>query len=245
MINSVLQPLVVWCIYTLLKVTFIFVLCCIFMAAAFLSYWLFYWAFVPQNMHSFPVYLQYRQAEVKLSFAGVRQPGPEACSNVSFTGPQWSAIAVPSGPTTVGRTLLDQVSVDVDIAASFMIPLAPENAAVGPIMVDCEVFSNMTMVAQSSRPFVLPYRSSMTQLAQSVLWIVPAALGWTKEEREVMVPLIEGLAVNFDAPLSSARLCVSPAIPVHSGSLVLQTQAVGFRGLIQRHPALLGAGDLY
>ena len=55
---------------------------------------------------------------------------------MSFTGPQWGTPErLPEGPTSVGWALLGQAAVDVDVAASFTVPLSPENAALGPVMV--------------------------------------------------------------------------------------------------------------
>ena len=49
--------------------------------------------FVPQSDHEFPAFLQYENADVRLSFRGARLPGPEACAHVPRT--RRSAVRIP------------------------------------------------------------------------------------------------------------------------------------------------------
>lgn len=225
--DELLRPLLSWMLMLLLKGVAVALLSVVAAMGAFTFYWIIYWLVIPGAGSAFPAYFEYRDA---------RSTGA-ACATVHFAGPQWDSPLVTrnEGWSSIGSTFIGRAAHSVEVDASMSIPLAPDNLALGPVMLELTMYSNVTAVARSARPYVFSYRSYPRIIVEAVLWMVPHILGWRSEEDVVVIPLLEGFHVD-EFPLTRATLCLSPALAVKHADLVIRAEATGIRGVLQRHP---------
>ncbi|KAJ1960608.1 hypothetical protein GGI12_003707 [Dipsacomyces acuminosporus] len=166
-------------------------------------YGIFYRLYVPRLMHEAPVYLQY-QSPTSIS------------ANISL---------VPrSNYKFLSASQAYSVSLLLDV------PTSDTNQALGNFMVSLDLCSRSgDPVRSSSRPSILPYRSSLVKAMHTAVNAVPLLLRLSKEATTLHVELMDDLYDKHSSPITNARISLSKPLQVYTARIVFLAEFSGLR----------------
>ncbi|KAJ2839971.1 hypothetical protein J3B01_000220 [Coemansia erecta] len=164
-------------------------------------YGVFYKLYVPQLLHSAPVYLQYSANTTALiNFV--------PSSNYKF----------------LSTSQAYSVSLDLDV------PTSETNRDLGAFMVDLELRDRRGhVIHHSSRPSILPYESQLVRTLRTLVRSIPLALGLTDERTHLCVHLVDDVYDKHFSPVTSAWIALSKPLQVYNAQIIIRAQFSGLR----------------
>ncbi|KAJ2480466.1 hypothetical protein IWW56_002410 [Coemansia sp. RSA 2131] len=164
-------------------------------------YGVFYKLYVPQLLHSAPVYFQYSANTTALvNFV--------PSSNYKF----------------LSTSQAYSVSLDLDV------PTSDLNRDLGSFMVDLELRDRHAhAIHLSSRPSILPYESQLVRTMRTLVRSVPLALGLIDERTRLCVRLVDDVYDKHFSPVTSAWIALSKPVQVYSAKIIIRAQFSGLR----------------
>lgn len=215
--QSISSHWVVWARNTAVKVVLLTALTTFQLWLAFFLYGTFYYAYMPTELHTKPVYLDYGLCD--------RFDGSEACP---FPQTNISLIKHPGQERLFMPGQKYHVRLDMDM------PQSPVNENLGVFMIKIQTFSKSDEItSKSSRPAMIRYRSPLLKMI-NVVFLAPLYLtGYTEEKQNLQVNLMDDFVDNAYKPTIKIGLEVrAKKIETYAAVLKVHAQFTGLRYLM-------------
>ena len=178
-----------------------------------------YWLVMPAMHIENPVYFDYGSI-------GPTQ-GPNA--TVFLHGRQWE----PSEHTRdiyINEPTSLLANMGYDIYLQVLIPNSQVNARIGLFQCSTKVFSiDDVLLAKSTRPVTMPYLHPVLNYARRFLLLIPLLLGIVREDREIILPLMEHFIEHPNHASYSLQISLSRPVQVAKARVYFATQLKGVR----------------
>lgn len=190
---------------------------------AFFMYGTFYYAYMPPELHTKAVYLDFSTCD--------RFDGSEACpfphTNVSLV-------------KDAGRQRLFMPGQKYQVRLDMEMPESPVNENLGVFMVKLKAFSKSDEITtKSSRPAMIRYRSPLLKM-MDVVFLAPLFItGYSEEKQMVQVDLMNDFIDNAYKPTVKVNVEVrARQLEIYTAVLKIHAQFTGLRYLMFYWPLL-------
>lgn len=210
------------------------------------TYAVFYWLWIPQIEHSFPLQFDYgpvSRASRSVAYVPaladqhmaqlqpmprdfVFQP-PATTVDLLTTHSQWNGSKL-ANLERVGSKLLYPGQI-YTVSARIVMPESPANLAHGTLMLNADLLAaNQQPIAHSARPIVMRYRSPVISTIRTVLLWLPMLLGLVSESQTHHIILFNKYREPHSTPTASARLTLSADwAQIYSADLYISAELEG------------------
>jgi len=201
-----------------LSIFIFFIILFYMLISAIVGYCIFYFLYIPQIAHTFPVYFQYYDdinqptAEVDLSVNSWRQGG-------ILTGGQYYNVLI-----------------------ELNVPDSRHNYDLGNFMINLTFKNSLNQtVAYSSRPCIVKYKSFIQRNIESLVKTVPIFFDVTQESQTIFLPLIENFMEDEEVSTTKAVLTLSNKnLHLNSAELNFEARFHGLRYYMYHWKLLTG-----
>jgi len=189
--------------------------CVLVLALSVFLYATFYYAYMPMEMHHFPVHLQF-------------QPCKDTNARCSF----------PSAQLRLSRNQKLHQGQTYSISLKLEIPDSPVNEDHGMFMTCLQITSaSGEQIGESCKSSIAQYRSPLLRTMETVTYSPTLLTGWSTQKQEVLINYFSNFQTDPRTPAEVITVEVkSKHLEVAEASLEIHAELKGLKYLMYRHP---------